>query len=580
MAANIITLYPPIVETYMPAFVIDKEGYTKNFFRIYFKLSLYNDISDIEHAQVTIRNQYTNLNMLNIEKYPSEIMLTPVYCDDNRTTDDKYYIEVLEEDIKNSRFEYDLFYKVQIRFTDINIEDKININNYPQKINNWLNSNENKMHFSEWSTNCLISGIGKPLLNLKGFSPIQDNYWDYSSNVIVSGELKNDNVSEVDTLKYYTIKLYQNKNNILKDSGIIYADNLNNRNTIYYDMQYRFTPGEAYFFDLEYTTQRLYTQKITYKFYVTTSFLNKLEATISANNDRDNGRIGVSIVGDSTIIDSYSGDIIIRRTSSDTNFTIWEDLKILSVPKLNNFNITWFDYTIENGTFYIYSAQKIDKETGSYGTAIEIEEPIMAYFDSAFLVSKDRQLELTFDTNISSLKPVVTNSITTTLGSQYPFVKRNGNVNYLQFPIGGLITCQQDSNYLFYSLEEIYNGNTNLYKTFNTINHITINNDYVLEKIFREKVIDFLNNDSVYLFKSPTEGNILIKISDISLSPNTTLGRMIWSFSGTANQIDKNSIENYQKYQIIDNKKVTRLDFIPNTNTAFIIADSLNRVNQ
>ena len=204
----------------------------------------------------------------------------------------------------------------------------------------------------------------------------------------------------------------------------------------------------------------------------------------------------------------------------------------------------------------------------------------MAYFDSVFLVSKDRQLELTFDANISSLKPVVTNSITTTLGSQYPFVKRNGNVNYLQFPIGGLITCQQDSNYLFYSLEEIYNGNTNLYKTFNTINHITINNDYVLEKIFREKVIDFLNNDSVYLFKSPTEGNILIKISDISLSPNTTLGRMIWSFSGTANQIDKNSIENYQKYQIIDNKKVTRLDFIPNTNTAFIIADSLNRVNQ
>ena len=96
MAANIITLYPPIVETYMPAFVIDKEGYTKNFFRIYFKLSLYNNINDIEHAQVTIRNQYTNLNMLNIERYPSEIMLTPVYCDDNRTTDDKYYIEVLE----------------------------------------------------------------------------------------------------------------------------------------------------------------------------------------------------------------------------------------------------------------------------------------------------------------------------------------------------------------------------------------------------------------------------------------------------------------------------------------------------
>ena len=58
MAIN-INLYPPIVNTYMPAFLVD------DVCRVYFSLSQYNIIEDIENVQVTLRNQNTNDSMLN-----------------------------------------------------------------------------------------------------------------------------------------------------------------------------------------------------------------------------------------------------------------------------------------------------------------------------------------------------------------------------------------------------------------------------------------------------------------------------------------------------------------------------------
>ena len=76
MAIN-INLYPPIVETYAPAFLIGS-GTDKDICRIYFSLSMFNSLEEIANAQVSVRNQYTNLSVLDKTKYPSEIMLTTV----------------------------------------------------------------------------------------------------------------------------------------------------------------------------------------------------------------------------------------------------------------------------------------------------------------------------------------------------------------------------------------------------------------------------------------------------------------------------------------------------------------------
>jgi len=53
------------------------------------------------------------------------------------------------------------------------------------------------------------------------------------------------------------------------------------------------------------------------------------------------------------------------------------------------------------------------------------------------------------------------------------------------------------------------------------------------ERKFKLEVLDWLNNGKPKLFRSPTEGNYVIRLMNVSLSPNDTLGRAIHSFSAT-----------------------------------------------
>lgn len=115
MAVN-INLYPPVVDTYAPAFLVGSSDIQKNTCRVYFSISLYNSLNDIKNAQVTVANQNTNLSVLDKSKYPCEIMLTDIKTDLTRVSDDKYYIEIKTSDIEEG-FQINQYYKVQIRFT-------------------------------------------------------------------------------------------------------------------------------------------------------------------------------------------------------------------------------------------------------------------------------------------------------------------------------------------------------------------------------------------------------------------------------------------------------------------------------
>jgi hypothetical protein len=96
----------------MPAFVYNTSV------KVYFSLSEFNNLNEMKnYAQVTVSNQNTNLSVLDSGKYPSEIMLTTIYTDNTRTTDDKYYIEITNNDI-NGGFQIDEYYNVQIRFIE------------------------------------------------------------------------------------------------------------------------------------------------------------------------------------------------------------------------------------------------------------------------------------------------------------------------------------------------------------------------------------------------------------------------------------------------------------------------------
>jgi hypothetical protein len=69
-----------------------------------------------------------------------------------------------------------------------------------------------------------------------------------------------------------------------------------------------------------------------------------------------------------------------------------------------------------------------------------------------------------------------------------------------------------------------------------------------MERRFKLEALEWLNNGKMKLFRSPTEGNYIVRLMNISLSPEETLGRMLHSFNSTAYEIANFSYDNLVKY--------------------------------
>lgn len=78
------------------------------------------------------------------------------------------------------------------------------------------------------------------------------------------------------------------------------------------------------------------------------------------------------------------------------------------------------------------------------------------------------------------------------------------------------------------------------------------NDNIFIEKKFREKVEEFLNEFNYKLYKSPTEGNIVVALMNVSLSPIVSLGRMLYEFSATAYEVLDNDLQELNTYGVID----------------------------
>lgn len=538
-------LYPPIIETYNPAFLINSGNIVKDTCRIYFSISLYNSFSDIANAQVTVSYQNNNKSALNETLYPCDIMLTPIRIDSGRAGNDKYYIEIKSSDIQNG-FEINQYYKVQIRFTAAGAPS-VSLST-PQALDSWLAANLGL--FSEWSIICLIRGISAPRLEVNGLeSSAETTIWSSAESRIV-GTLTFADPMETEILKSYRIKLYNaNTEELISDSDIQYTNDFTDPNQFNYTFPYAFVEAEDYHLVIEYVTNDLYTGTEEYNFSVIqTSGGEKLNATISAEIDNEDGLIIVKIKSKTTG-SPFVGNVTIRRTSSLSNFTLWEDVYTVTIEDNKDLNIEWADYTAESGVWYSYCAQKRDS-LGNRGVILKLDEPVMLDLEYFYLAAAGQQIKLKFDHAISSFKHQIAESKVDTLGSKYPFIKRNGAVDYRTFPITARITHFMDEKHIFTSREDVFGENIELYNKYNDENNITPFNDYIYERRFREKVIDFLYKHNVKLFRSATEGNILVKLMDLNFTPEPVLGGYIYSFSCTAYEVADCTQENLDKYDI------------------------------
>lgn len=533
-------LFPPVLDTYMPAFL-----YNAGYFKVNFDISDFNSAGDIStKVQVSVRDQYSNENLL---KSPIEIIFVDYEIDTN--TNQKY-ITINQTDLNDESFVVGKIYKIQLRF----------ISSTAQNINQSITFiNDNLDKFSEWSTVCLIKCISEPILSVTLGNKQDDKYVFQQDFSTIYGSLTFTDKNDSETPKSYRILLQERGKNYAithQDSGILYFDT--DSNSFSYKLKYQLRDSIVYYLVVQYSTKFGYSGEKEYEIIYSPDSSIEKNFSVQALPQSEVGRNKIEI----NFNENVDENIIIKRSSNLNNFIDWEDIHIKYIHAQEGQTYTWYDYTIESGVWYKYAVQSFIKDTKGqykYSTSIITEKPIINVFDDIFLNANGLQLKIKYNPQIGSFSRVISDSKVDTIGSKYPFFSRNGIMSYRSFPINGLISFLSDEQELeddetqcnlFTSRSKIYGNSQHLYDEYNLENNINLYNDILYERKFREKVMDFLYANNVKLFRSTQEGNILVKLMDISFTPEAQLGRMIYSFSATAHEVDECSIENYDKYNI------------------------------
>lgn len=259
-------------------------------------------------------------------------------------------------------------------------------------------------------------------------------------------------------------------------------------------------------------------------------------ATFTMSYDFDNAY--VALVCDSTTIDKCYW---VR-----TNINTGERVKIGKVIVDEIFR----DFTTEQGETYKYSIF-------GNNTFTNTTEPIKIDYEDIFLFDGERQLKVRFNPSMSGIHETIMETKTDTIGSKYPFFFRNGDVCYRDFTLGGLVSFHMDEQRLFsiYGVEDqptrgrTYTPMPEGVTDFSLPTDLTGKN-FTHERKFREEVLKWLNNGEIKLFRSPSEGIMLVRLMGCSMSPDQTTTRMIYSFSCQAYEATGHEYEDLLKYKI------------------------------
>ena len=407
---------------------------------------------------------------------------------------------------------------------------------------------------SEWSTVLVLKFIKKEneveIGTPDNFSltPLFQGTYSFTEN---SKELKD----------RYCFELY--KNGLLLETSGWLQGNVSNQEA----HQYRFKTGLK---DLE-------EYQVTYKSYTVNNYYVETQIdyipvegtskpiedlSFSLNPCYEDGCIDLYI----STQNNLTGNFIVTRCSEKDGFSKWEDLYAFSLlDSTENNKLIYTDFTIESGVEYKYAIQQL------YGSGLRSarltdkeNETISLYLPYAFLTAGNIQLKLKYNNKVNSYKHTVQATKQDGLGSKYPMILRNGYTYYAEFPVTGLITLHLDEGGRFfvekedgyYYKDELVIPASTYAENFYDVN-LTDSNFYI-ERIFREKVEEFLNDGGYKLYRSPAEGNHIVSLMNVSLTPNQQLGRMISEFTSTAYEVMDYDIEKMQNIGLIESNIAER----------------------
>lgn len=406
-------------------------------------------------------------------------------------------------------------------------------------------------YFSEWSTVCLIKPITPPEFTVSNLELPIDTYDEnarifFGSVPAFIGTYNQVPASQStgvkEELSYYTFTLYDADDLTTPLGDSPYTQYIQNSDTsnIQYICNYNFELNKDYIINYAITTENGYTANANYLFKLKELSNAQLPFSIYCCADNDEARVVFVINSIASTTNNYNR-YKIQRTDETEQYKIWHD--VLNYQYVQSENTVYlYDYSIESDKEYQY---RIISDNELYFNAVQIIQRnddllhanldhshsflennennvlsnyISVSFEYTYLVANGQQLNIKFNNTIQNFKYVIAESKQEPIDSEFPFITKNGKLKYRTFPISSLISLEENENETFISSTQYSN----------------LNDIYAKERAYREAVYDFLYGNKYFLYKSATEGNIIIKLMDINFAPEQRLGRLIYSLNANA----------------------------------------------
>lgn len=612
----------PIIDGTLPAFYYDELGATAKVV-VPFSMSRAVNRNEVKGFSLKIKNLQGSTPLYSITS-------TIVDYDASQVTFE------INKEVLDNKFTLGLFYKAQIAYID-----KSNVVGY-------------------YSTVGVIKFTSKPILSISGLSSSKNNTHTYTYTGVY-----NQKAGDPTEKAYsYRFVIRDNQEQIVEDTG--YLIHNASSDVEYYESTDTFT----YTYDL--TTNNKY--QITYsvrtsngvevegptytivqkealptgsilKIFPKVNHVNGLiEIFFNINPDPTTPEEREQAQQDKLNENYAKGRFILTRSSEDQQYNNWESILEFSLFAQKPSTQSWKDYTVEQGKKYKYSIQQYSKANQLYSKRV-VSEIVAADFEDCFLYDGELQLKIKFNPKVASFKKNIFETKIDTIGSKYPFIFRNGQAEYKEFPISGLISYLMDEQSLFgngaedfqitqrkytdvytpfvwaehenpvirktlrktqyereykylyiwdsiqakyinwvdylkihnstydadlnrfkdFSNYDVYFDKTKSYYTRLTKENKDLNLEQLkvkttdlksynvaLERDFKIKVLNWLTNGKPKLFRSPTEGNFIVRLFNVSLTPDDKVGRMLHTFNSTAYEIADFTYQNLKDYGFIN----------------------------
>lgn len=579
-------LYPPYIEGTLPAFYTEKSGIIK--LTIPFSMNRTVSPNEIGGFIIKIKTAQNNIFILTLKQ------INPAWYTIGSNSEVTFIIDPNSVQATQGDFNkltIGQYYKIQIAYLDL------------QGTVGYYSS----VGIAKYTT--------QPTVFIQSLSQYVSNNHIYSYTGVYR-QFKTDNMginqADVTEKEYsYQFILTDKYGKIINDTGI-QIHNSDTNVEVYESMdQYKYDSDlildQSYYIQyIVYTNNKMTIKSPKYKILQKKSIAPNINAYLEAKMNFDDGYVDVHLIGNKNEANqeiAETGSFIISRACSTDNFTTWNEIFRFSLHADQPSHQLFKDFTVEQGKEYVYGLQQYN-DYGLYSSRL-LSNVVTADFEDIFLYDGQRQLKVRFNPKVSSFKTTILETKVDTIGSKYPFIFRNGKVSYKEFPISGLITYLADDARLFmtdeelglddtlsqtsrsrtvnqsifnYGEQEFYDltkqGETAFVKRIKELQSKRIEDNqtfenakvrttqpvaynFAAERAFKLAVLDWLNNGGIKLFRSPGEGNYLVRLMNVSLTPEDRLGRMIHTFSCTAYEVADFTYNNLLTHNVIDvDKKV------------------------